>query len=49
MCSFASVLSEKSENSSVIEHHLAKVGVAGLNPVFRSYIFKMPNHKSHSP
>ena len=23
-------------NSSVVEHHLAKVGVAGPNPVFRS-------------
>ena len=22
-------------NSSVVEHHLAKVGVAGSNPVFR--------------
>ncbi len=25
-----------SGNSSVVEHHLAKVGVAGSNPVFRS-------------
>ena len=24
------------ERSSVVEHHLAKVGVAGSNPVFRS-------------
>ena len=29
----------KSESSSVIEHHLAKVRVAGLNPVFRSESF----------
>ena len=27
------------ESSSVIEHHLAKVRVAGLNPVFRSESF----------
>nr|AOE09676.1 hypothetical protein [uncultured bacterium] len=27
------------ESSSGVEHHLAKVGVAGSNPVFRS-IFK---------
>ena len=26
-------------SSSVVEHHLAKVGVAGSNPVFRSIIF----------
>ena len=26
----------KCERSSVVEHHLAKVGVAGSNPVFRS-------------
>ena len=25
-------------SSSVVEHHLAKVGVAGSNPVFRSKI-----------
>ena len=25
----------KCERSSVVEHHLAKVGVAGSNPVFR--------------
>ena len=25
-------------SSSVVEHHLAKVGVAGSNPVFRSII-----------
>ena len=25
-------------SSSVVEHHLAKVGVAGSNPVFRSMI-----------
>jgi hypothetical protein len=25
-------------SSSVVEHHLAKVGVAGSNPVFRSNI-----------
>ena len=28
----------KCERSSVVEHHLAKVGVAGSNPVFRSII-----------
>jgi hypothetical protein len=27
------------ESSSGVEHHLAKVGVAGSNPVFRSEIF----------
>ena len=27
-----------SESSSAVEHHLAKVGVAGSNPVFRSTI-----------
>ena len=27
-------------SSSVVEHHLAKVGVAGSNPVFRSNYFK---------
>ena len=27
-----------SGSSSVVEHHLAKVGVAGSNPVFRSMI-----------
>ena len=26
-------------SSSVVEHHLAKVGVAGPSPVFRSMIF----------
>ena len=26
-----------SENSSVVEHNLAKVGVAGSNPVSRSH------------
>ena len=25
-------------SSSVVEHHLAKVGVAGSNPVFRSIL-----------
>ncbi len=25
-------------SSSVVEHHLAKVGVAGSNPVFRSMV-----------
>jgi hypothetical protein len=25
-------------SSSVVEHHLAKVGVAGSNPVFRSHV-----------
>ena len=29
----------KCGSSSVVEHHLAKVGVAGSNPVFRSIIF----------
>ena len=28
----------KCGSSSVVEHHLAKVGVAGSNPVFRSII-----------
>ena len=28
-------------SSSVVEHHLAKVGVAGSNPVFRSIIFNI--------
>jgi hypothetical protein len=28
----------KCGSSSVVEHHLAKVGVAGSNPVFRSNI-----------
>ena len=28
----------KRGSSSVVEHHLAKVGVAGSNPVFRSII-----------
>ena len=28
----------KSGSSSVVEHHLAKVGVAGSNPVFRSIL-----------
>ena len=27
------------ESSSGVEHHLAKVGVAGSNPVFRSETF----------
>ena len=27
---------QQCENSSVVEHHLAKVGVAGSTPVFRS-------------
>ena len=31
----------KSGSSSVVEHHLAKVGVAGSNPVFRSIIILM--------
>src|SRR5699024_5504440 len=26
-------------SSSVVEHHLAKVGVAGSNPVFRSILY----------
>ena len=30
-------------SSSVVEHHLAKVGVAGSSPVFRSIIIK-PNN-----
>ena len=29
-----------SGSSSVVEHHLAKVGVAGSNPVFRSIILR---------
>lgn len=29
-----------SGSSSVVEHHLAKVGVAGSNPVFRSFKFQ---------
>jgi hypothetical protein len=28
-------------SSSVVEHHLAKVGVAGSNPVFRSIFIKI--------
>ena len=37
MFTFASVqYKNECESSSVIEHHLAKVRVAGLNPVFRS-------------
>ena len=31
------------ESSSGVEHHLAKVGVAGSNPVFRSIINKHTN------
>ncbi len=27
-------------SSSVVEHHLAKVGVAGSNPVFRSIFYR---------
>src|SRR5690625_34443 len=27
-------------SSSVVEHHLAKVGVAGSNPVFRFFIWR---------
>ena len=30
-------------SSSVVEHHLAMVGVAGSNPVFRSKIEGSPN------
>ena len=30
----------KGGSSSVVEHHLAKVGVAGSNPVFRSIFIK---------
>ena len=30
---------QKRGSSSVVEHHLAKVGVAGSNPVFRFFLF----------
>ena len=34
-----SSLKKDCESSSGVEHHLAKVGVAGSNPVFRSETF----------
>ncbi len=36
MAEFLSVAAGTCGSSSVVEHHLAKVGVAGSNPVFRS-------------
>ena len=33
-------------SSSVVEHHLAMVGVAGSNPVFRSSIKDSPKRES---
>ena len=37
-----------SGSSSVVEHHLAKVGVAGSNPVFRSlYMPGWRNWQTH--
>ena len=35
-------LFDNCENSSEVEHYLAKVGVAGSNPVFRSKFSRMP-------
>ena len=32
-------------SSSVVEHHLAKVGVAGSNPVFRFFLFLSCNRR----
>ena len=36
---FTRIQFHKCGSSSVVEHHLAKVGVAGSNPVFRSSIY----------
>ena len=38
----SSTLPKKCENSSAVEHHLAKVGVAGSIPVFRSHAGGLP-------
>ncbi len=35
-------------NSSVVEHHLAKVGVAGSTPVSRSIVFRELRMRRHS-
>ncbi len=39
-CGILLFLQNTSESSSGVEHHLAKVRVAGSNPVFRSFLFK---------
>ena len=32
-------MAEKAKVAQLVEHDLAKVGVAGPNPVFRSFLF----------